>query len=60
MLTTFSNGHTIDTWYDKQSKLWITQLLDENAHQIGDAEFSPNKQSALYIHKQLVKSYDSK
>ena len=55
MLTTFADGQSVYTWYDRQSRIWITQLKDSGGNQIGNAEFSPNKKFANITHKFLVK-----
>lgn len=52
MITTFQNSHTIETWYDRKSRNWITQHKDSNRNQIGNASFSGNKQLANITHKE--------
>lgn len=51
VLTTFADGQSVYTWYDRQSRNWITQLRDSQKNQIGNAEFSGNKKSANITHK---------
>lgn len=51
MLTSFADGQSIHTWYDHQTRIWITQLKDYEGNQIGNAEFSPNKKFANITHK---------
>lgn len=59
MLTTFPNQYTIFTWYDRQSRNWITQYRDSEGNQIGNAEFSGNKKDANETHKELSKRLTS-
>ena len=54
MITTFENGHIIDTWYDRKTRNWITQLRDSNDYQVGDAIFSGNKKDATISHKDMI------
>jgi hypothetical protein len=32
--------HTVEQWYDRQTRLWVTQVKDERGCQVGDAEFA--------------------
>lgn len=34
----------IDTWYDRSTRSWVVQLKDREGNQIGDAEYTGNKQ----------------
>lgn len=54
MLSTLSNGYTIYTWYDRQSRNWITQYRDAEGNQIGNAEFSGNRTNANTLHKEMT------
>jgi hypothetical protein len=54
MVTTFQNGYTIETWYDRKTRNWISQVLNENHYQLGNAEFSGNKKDANETHKERV------
>lgn len=44
--------HT-DRWYDRSSRNWIVQLLDENGYQIGTAVYVYSKQEAIEAEKQI-------
>lgn len=46
---------TVETWYDRQSCNWITQIKDAEGNQIGDALFSGTRDSATCDHKSAVK-----
>lgn len=54
MLSTLSNGYTIYTWYDRQSRNWITQYRDAEGNQIGNALFSGNTKDANTTHKEMA------
>ena len=53
MLSTNKDGRQVYTWYDRQTRLWITQGKDKEGNQIGDADYSPNKKVALFYHKDM-------
>lgn len=36
---------TVDTWFDRQSRSWVTQLKDGDGLQVGDAEYDGNVDS---------------
>lgn len=44
----------IVTWYDKQSKNYITQIKDENG-QVGDAEYAGTREGAEFDHVLCVR-----
>ncbi len=44
---------TVETWYDRQSRNWITQLKDQNNNEIESA-YSGSKDGARFDFKQLV------
>lgn len=56
-LTTFSTGHTIETWYDKSSKNWVTYAKSPDSRQLGAADYNGNKDSAKFAHEQMVKEF---
>ena len=45
-------------WYDKISKNWITQVLDEKGYEI-ESEYSGNKEDAIFTCKQFSKEYNN-
>lgn len=36
----FLNGFTVETWWDRQSRNWITYVTDEKGYQVGAAQIS--------------------
>lgn len=52
--TLLTDGRSVTSWYSKQDRLWITQLLDSHANQIGSASFTFGKASAKYDHSMMV------
>jgi len=49
----------VDTWYDRQTRSWVTQLLNEEGNQIFDAFYAGNKEDALYDHKFYIDRINS-
>ena len=45
---------TIDTWFDKTSRCWITAKKDADGNQIGDAEISGDKVGAAHAHDRVI------
>lgn len=45
----------IERWYDRKSRSTVIQVLDANGDQIGDADYSGNKQSADFAHEYFIK-----
>ena len=37
---------SIDQWWDRHSRVWITTIKDERGYQVGDALLSGNRASA--------------
>jgi len=48
------DGAYVDTWWDGQSRNWITQLKTPSGFQIGDAMFAANKEGAEVSHRFMV------
>lgn len=46
--------YIVDTWWDRRSRNYITQLLDENGYQIGDAIYTGNKDDAMSAHNTMI------
>lgn len=42
-------GGTVETWYDRQTRNWVTQLKDTKGNQVGDAAFSGTKLEAFEV-----------
>lgn len=45
---------TIETWYDRASRNWITTRKDSLGNQIGDAVITGNKASAAHAHDAAI------
>ena len=44
-------GGSVETWYDKSNRLWVTQTKDAEGNQVGDADFTARgKASAKNAH----------
>lgn len=54
MKTELVNGFSVSTWWDRQTRLWITQILDEDENQQGEAMFSSNRESAKFTHQVAI------
>ena len=54
MKTELVNGFAVETWWDRQSRNWITQILDSEGNQQGDAMFSSNRESARFTHQVAI------
>jgi len=39
------NGNTVESWYDRATKSYVTRILGRYGNRIGDAEFSGCKES---------------
>lgn len=42
--------HSVSTWYDQRSHNWVTQILDVDRGQVGNADFSGWTGSAAVSH----------
>lgn len=38
-----NNGNTVESWYDSRTHSWVTQVRDANGNQVGDANYSGNR-----------------
>jgi hypothetical protein len=43
-------GESVETWYDPQTRSYVTQRKDSEGNQIGDAEYAGNRDSAAFAH----------
>lgn len=50
MLTKFSRG-SVDSWWDRYTRNWITQVKDLEGNQIGNADYSSNRTIMVKLHK---------
>lgn len=49
---------SIDTWYDRHTKLWVIQKLNKDGYQVGDADYVYGKQAAMKETEELKKEYN--
>lgn len=47
---TTHGAYTVETWYDRRSRNWITQTKDAAGNQISDATYTGNRISANLAH----------
>ncbi|CAB5224476.1 AdoMet_MTases domain containing protein [uncultured Caudovirales phage] len=52
-VTPVENG-TVDTWYDRPTRSWVTQRLDAEGNQIGDASYDGTQEDAKRSHASMV------
>jgi len=54
-LNTKVEGGLVETWYDKPTRSWVSQIKDANGNQIGSAEYTGSgRDSAKKAHDFLV------
>lgn len=44
-----SKATHVDAWYDRHTRLWVVQMLDDNGYQVGDAEYVYGKAAAMAV-----------
>lgn len=44
----------VETWYDKVTRNWVTQIKDNAGNQVGDAEYSGDTKSSEVAHEWAV------
>lgn len=55
-LDTEIEGGKVETWYDKPTRSWVTQVKDADGNQVGEAEYTGSgKESAKKVHDFWVK-----
>jgi len=54
LTTPTSNNLTVETWYDRTSRNWITQIKNAEGNQIGSAFFAHKRSSAIINHSDAV------
>ena len=55
MITKCKNGNIVDRWYDRLTKSFVTAVKDCQGNQVGDADYSGNKQCAAYAKAKMIK-----
>ncbi len=53
--TLCKNGNTVLRWYDRRTRSTVIQTMDARGDQIGEADYSGNKQSADFAHATILK-----
>jgi len=53
--TLCKNGNTVLRWYDRATRSTVIQTLDASGNQVGEADYSGNKQSADFAHGAILK-----
>ncbi len=53
--TICKNGNTVLRWYDRATRSTVIQTIDPNGNQVGEADYSGNKQSADAAHVAILK-----
>lgn len=54
--TLCKNGNTVLRWYDRITRSTVIQTLDATGNQVGEADYSGNKQSADFAHAAILKA----
>ena len=54
--TICKNGNTVLRWYDRRTRSTVIQTLDASGNQVGEADYSGNKQSADSAHAAILKA----
>lgn len=53
------DGFCVETWYDKHTRSWISQLKNKEGDQIGDAEYDGTSLSVTTSQKKLVDQFNT-
>lgn len=48
------NGYKVTSWYDRSERSWVSQLLDADGNQIGEAEFDGHRDGLPYSRETLT------
>lgn len=56
--TICKNGNMVLRWYDSRTRSTVIQTLDAIGNQVGEADYSGNKQSADFAHAAILKEND--
>ena len=54
--TLCQSGNTVFRWYDRRTRSTVVRTLDSLGNQLGEADYSGNKQSADFAHVQAIKA----
>jgi hypothetical protein len=47
-------GYFVETWYFRQHRSWVTQLLTDNYDQLGEAAYSSTRAGAEKAHQEAL------
>lgn len=53
MKKVFDSGYSVETWFNRDARIWTTQLKDPQGNQIGDADLDGNKIAASLSFRSL-------
>lgn len=51
------NGFTLTTWYDHNTRSWITRVLDAEGNQVGNAEYDGHRAGVDFSRKLFFSKY---
>ncbi len=49
----------VERWYDRNTRSWVIQLLDDQGNQVGNAVYVGNKHDALYEENLMKKELEA-
>lgn len=53
-VTKLGLGYYVESWWDKQSRVWITVMKDKNDHQLGGCLFSGTRDGMEFDHTAMI------
>ena len=56
METKCTNGNTVETWYDRKARYYVTQTKDADGNYVGDADGAGTKEWSRINHADAVKT----
>jgi len=59
-ITQCKSGNHVETWYDRHTRSWVTQTLDADRNQIGEADYSGCRENRDFCHDRRVKAEGGK
>lgn len=55
MKTQCKNGNVVERFYDRRTRSSVTRVLDSDGYQVGEADYSGNKQSAAFARAAMIR-----
>lgn len=49
-----ADGMSVETWWDRRSRNWVTTIRDKDRNQIGDADFGGCEDTAKSNHASAI------